>query len=98
MNDRKQVRRNQLIGMIAGMLGGAMMAATWSYIPATVGWGGALMWGGVIGLALGSLTQIEKLGYLITRSDNRMFNFLVGMSLPLLLIGVLAVVVRWMLR
>ncbi|MBI5082650.1 MAG: hypothetical protein HZC38_17670 [Chloroflexi bacterium] len=94
MNDRKQIRRNQLIGLIAGMLGGAMMAATWSYIPTTVGWGGAVMWGGVIGLGLGSLTQIEKLGYLITRSDNRMFNFLVGTSLPLLVIGVLLLVLK----
>ena len=93
--DRRQIRRNQLIGAIAGTLGGAMMAATWPVIPTSITWGGALLWGAVIGIALGSLPQIEKIGYIITRSDNRIFNFLVGICTPLLAIGLVSILMRW---
>lgn len=94
MNNRAEIRRNQLIGGIAGTLMGAMVAATWPAVLELLGWGGALMWGAVIGIALGSLSQFEKLGLLITRSQNRLFNFVVGLCVPLFLVGVLLALVR----
>jgi hypothetical protein len=91
-NDRKALRRNQVIGLVVGLLGGWMTGNFWPALPAAVGWGGVLLWGGAIGALLGSLSQFERAGKVLTRSDNPMLNTLVGLSVPLLLIGVLAFV------
>jgi hypothetical protein len=89
---RKELRRNQVFGVVLGVIGGLMTANFWPAIPAAVGWGGAILWGAAIGALLGSLTQFERAGKILTRSDNRGLNLAVGLAVPLLIIGVLAAI------
>jgi hypothetical protein len=91
-NDRKELRRNQVIGLLAGLLGGWMAGSFWPVLPAAVGWGGVFLWGGAIGAILGSLPQFERAGKVLTRSDNPLLNMAVGLAIPLIIIGMLAFV------
>lgn len=90
--DRRDLRRSQVIGIVVGLLGGAMSGGFWPGLREAVGWGGVLLWGAAIGAMLGSLSQFEKAGRLITRSDNKMLNLAVGICIPFLVIAALAFV------
>ncbi|MBI3241332.1 MAG: hypothetical protein HYZ49_03465 [Chloroflexi bacterium] len=97
MNDhdrqRREVRRNQMVGLLGGLITGAIIGNSWPGVREAVGGaGGVMLWGAAIGASLGSLPQFEKAGKVITRSENRAFNLMVGLSIPTLVIGVLAVV------
>lgn len=91
---RQDLRRNQVIGVLAGLLGGVMTAGLWPAIPAAMplGMGGVMAWGAAIGAILGSLPQMARLGRLITRSDNELLNGAVALSIPLLIILLVAFV------
>ncbi len=95
MNDdqpRREVRRNQVIGLLGGLIAAALVGNTFPGLREAFGLGGVMMWGAAIGASLGSLPQFEKAGKALTHSDNRTFNLLVGLSIPTLVIGVLALV------
>lgn len=91
-NDRRELRRNQVFGIVVGLIGGWMTGNFWPAIPTAIGWAGVLLWGAAIGAILGSLPQFERAGKVITRSDHQMLNVAVGLSIPLLIIGALAIV------
>ena len=96
MNDhdqrRREVRRNQVVGLLGGLIAGALVGNTFPGLREAVGLGGVMMWGAAIGASLASLPQFEKAGKIITRSENRPFNLIVGLSIPALVIGLLALV------
>jgi|CXWL01.1.fsa_nt_gi hypothetical protein len=90
---RREMRRNQVIGLLGGLITGAIIGNSWPGVREALGGaGGVMLWGAAIGAALGSLPQFEKAGKVITRSENRTFNLLVGLSIPVLVIGLLALV------
>ena len=91
---KKELRRNQVFGIVIGLIGGWMTGNFWPAIPAFLGWGGVLLWGAAIGAVLGSLAQFERAGQMLTRSEHRVLNIAVGLCIPLLLIGVVALVIR----
>ncbi len=91
---RRELRRNQVLGILTGLIGGWMTGNFWPFISDSVGWAGVLLWGAAIGAMLGSLTQFERAGRVLTRNDNRILNLTVGVSVPLLLIGMLALALR----
>jgi hypothetical protein len=87
------MRRNQVIGLLGGLITGAIIGNSWPGVREALGGaGGVMLWGAAIGAALGSLPQFEKAGKALTHSENRTFNLLVGLSIPVLVIGVLALV------
>ncbi|MBM4423751.1 MAG: hypothetical protein FJ030_10205 [Chloroflexi bacterium] len=88
--DKKELRRNQVIGIAVGLIGGLMTGNFWPSIPAAIGWGGVILWGAAIGAALGSLAQFERAGQALTRRDHRGLNMVVGLSVPLILIALAA--------
>lgn len=95
MNDdqpRREVRRNQVIGLLGGLIAAALVGNTFPGLREALGLGGVMLWGAAIGAGLASLPQFEKAGQVITRSNNRAFNLMVGLSIPTLVIGVLALV------
>jgi len=92
--ERRELRRNQLVGILGGVIGGVMVVFSWPGIQETLGLTGAMLWGAAIGGALGSLQQFGKLGKRITRSENKTLNTLVGVSLPLFIVAVLALIFR----
>ena len=90
---RREMRRNQVIGLLGGLITGAIIGNSWPGVREAVGGaGGVMLWGAAIGASLGSLPQFEKAGKALTHSENRTFNLLVGVSIPALVIGVLALV------
>ena len=94
--DRKQLRRDQAVGILMGMLGGLLTATLWPEVRSAAGWGGAMLWGAAIGAMFASLTQFESAGKIITRSESRFFNLVVGLCIPLLIIGLLWLALRFM--
>jgi hypothetical protein len=91
---RKELRRNQVFGMVLGIIGGLMTANFWPVVQVNLGWSGAIVWGAAIGGIIGSLAQFERAGKILTRSENRMLNLSVGLAVPLLFLAVLAVVIN----
>ncbi|MEK7327756.1 MAG: hypothetical protein AAB217_21125 [Chloroflexota bacterium] len=90
---RREMRRNQVIGLLGGLITGAIIGNSWPGVREAVGGaGGVMLWGAAIGASLGSLPQFEKAGKVITRSENRAFNLIVGLSIPTLVVGLLALV------
>lgn len=89
---RKELRRNQVFGVVLGVIGGFMSGNFWPALPAAVGWGGVLLWGAAIGAIIGSLGQFERAGKVLTRNDNRALNLVVGLAVPLLAIVALALI------
>lgn len=93
---RQELRTNQVIGVVVGVLGGWISGSFWPELPATMplGWGGVLIWGAAIGAVLGSLPQLAHIGKAITRRDNGILNGAVALSIPLLIILLLALLFR----
>ena len=94
--ERQELRRNQLVGIAAGVFGGVMVAYTWPGINEAIGLTGALLWGAAIGGALGSLPHFSRLGKRLTQSENNILNLLVGLSVPFAIVALLALAVRLM--
>jgi hypothetical protein len=92
--ERRELRRNQIVGILGGVIGGVMVAFSWPGVEEAIGLTGAMMWGAAIGGVLGSLQQFGQLGKRITHSDNGALNTLVGISIPLLIVAVLALIFR----
>lgn len=93
--NQAELRRNQIIGMLTGVLLAAMTANFFPDLREAVGgWAGALLWGGAIGAALASLSQFAEAGKLVTRSDNRVLNLIVALVIVVVLIALCAVLFR----
>ncbi|HLF02392.1 MAG TPA: hypothetical protein VI547_10485 [Anaerolineales bacterium] len=91
---RRELRRNQVLGILTGLIGGWMTGNFWPFLSDSVGWAGVLLWGAAIGAMLGSLAQFERAGKVLTRGDNRILNLAIGVSVPLLIISVIGLVLR----
>ena len=96
---RFETRRRRFIREISGIvlgIGAAMMIS--SLVPAIreqYSLSIVLIWGAAIGGLLASYERFESAGEILTRSENRALNILVGAGIP---IGVLAIVYWALLR
>ena len=87
---RAETRTNQFIGIIVGLVGALMTSNFWPHIRLAVGgWGGTILWGVAIGGLIGSLRSLHTVGRVITRSETRVLNTIVGIIAPFTLILVL---------
>ena len=87
---RAETRLNQFIGIIVGLVGALMTSNFWPHIRLAVGgWGGTILWGVAIGGLIGSLRSLHTVGRVITRSETRVLNTIVGIIAPFTLILVL---------
>lgn len=93
---RRDLRSNQAIGVIVGLMGGWISGSFWPELPATMplGWGGVLAWGAAVGAILGSLPQLAQIGKAITRRENGILNGAVALAIPLVIILALGVLFR----
>ena len=88
--NKEELRVNQFIGIIVGLVGSLMTANFWPTIKNNVGgWGGAILWGVALGGLFGSVGHLSTLGKYVSKSNNPLINSLVGLLLPFILIGIL---------
>lgn len=96
--DRRDFRRQQLIGVITGLVGGIAAASYWPELRNAIGWYGVVLWGGVIGGIIASLSKFGVVGQRVTRSNNAALNFVVGTLLLSATVFVLITAVGLILR
>lgn len=88
--DRKELRLNQAVGIVVGVVGALMTANFWPSLRVGVGgWAGSVMWGMALGGLYGSLTQLHVVGKWVTRQDHKLLNFAIGLLLPFMMIWLL---------
>jgi hypothetical protein len=91
--DRKEFRRQQLIGALTGLIGGAVAGGYWPELRVSIGWYGTILWGAVIGLGIASLPKFGVVGQRITgRAQSPALNFIVGTALLVAIVFVLLTV------
>jgi hypothetical protein len=86
--DRSEFRRQQLIGVLTGLIGGAAAGGYWPELRAAIGWYGAILWGGAIGGIIASLPKFGVVGQRLTGRESPALNFVVGTAV---LVGVVFV-------
>lgn len=79
--ERREFRRRQLVGLLAGLIGGAVAGGYWPQLRGALGWYGVTLWGGVIGGVIASLPKFGVVGQRLTRSSNPLVNFVAGAAL-----------------
>ena len=95
------MRRNQMVGVLGGMIVAAMTANFWPEVREAVGgWPGALLWGAAIGAMLASAAQFSAAGKILTRSENNTLNTVVGVAgffVTMFLIILLVIGIFWVI-
>ena len=93
--NRQNLRINQFIGIVIGLVGTLMAANFWPQIRTNVGgWSGVILWGVALGGMFGSVGHLNTLGKFITRSNNHQLNSIVGLLLPFTIIAVLFILMN----
>ena len=88
--DRLELRLNQTVGIVVGLVGALMTANFWPSVRLLVGgWPGVIIWGVALGGLFGSLAQLHVVGRLVPGRDHRTLNFTIGLLLPFVVIGIL---------
>lgn len=89
---RRQNFRKELLGIFGG-IGLAMILS--SFIPAireNYSLGIVILWGGAIGGAVMSLERFERAGAALTKKENRVLNYIVGLGVPVGLLVLLLLI------
>ncbi len=81
--DRAKYRRRQVWGLFLGVSLGMMLAAVVPAIREQFSPVWVIILGGAIGSGLASLEQFERAGAALTKSENRVLNFAIGLGIPL---------------
>ena len=93
--NRQNLRINQFIGIVIGLVGTLMAANFWPEVRSSVGgWSGAVLWGVALGGLFGSVGHLNIVGKFVTKSNNHQLNSIVGMLLPFIIIAVLLILMN----
>jgi hypothetical protein len=94
--NKNELRINQFIGMIVGLVGSLMTANFWPIIKDNIGgWGGAILWGIALGGLFGSIGYLNNIGQYVSKSNNKLINSIIGFLLPFGLIAVLLILMKF---
>ena len=96
--DRREFRRQQLIGVLTGLIGGAVAGGYWPELRAAIGWYGTILWGGVIGGIIASFPKFGVVGQRLTGREGSALNFVVGALLLAAIVFVLLAALGLILR
>lgn len=84
---QQEIRRTrfvkELIGIFLGISLAMMISSVVPAIREQYSLGMVVLWGGAIGGLLTSYERFERAGAALTRSENRLLNYLVGIAVPL---------------
>ncbi len=88
--NQQEVRRarfvRELLGIFLGISLAMMISSVVPEIRERYSLGVVILWGGAVGGLLTSYERFEKAGAALTRGDNKVLNYLIGVSLPLLIL------------
>ncbi len=80
----------QLLGVVGGIGLGLIASALLPVIRERFSLGEVILWGGAIGGMLFNLNQFEQAGAQLTRNDNRLLNYAIGLGIPLFVVMLIA--------
>ena len=93
--NRSNLRINQFIGIVIGLVGTLMAANFWPQIRSSVGgWSGAVLWGVALGGLFGSVGHLSIVGKFVTKNNNHQVNSIIGLLLPFAIIAVLLIIMN----
>ena len=93
--NRSNLRINQFIGIVIGLVGTIMAANFWPEIRNSIGgWSGAILWGVALGGLFGSVGHLNTIGKFVTKSNNRLMNSILGLLLPFAIIVTLLILMN----
>jgi len=81
-------------GVSFGLLIAWTLGILFPGLPARISWVSLMIWGAAIGAALFSWRSFEHAGRVVTRSENRWLNFVIGFSIPVVFLALLTVLLR----
>ena len=84
--------RKEIVGIFLGIGAALIVGALVPAVNENYSLGIVVLWGGAIGGFLASYERFEQAGAMLTRSENRALNLLIGAGLP---IGLLVIVFLW---
>ncbi len=92
------LRQRHVMGMLLGALLGLAVAGLGSVFNYGLAYNDGFFWGAVGGGILAGMPQFALSGAVLTRSENRAWNTLVGVVASLLLLGVTVLLVALLIR
>ena len=87
-------RRRSNIGLFAGIGAGMMIGSLIPWVRENIDLLSLVLWSAVIGVAVANLGQFKKAGAILTRRDDPVLNYIVGLGLPILFFVTLGWVIR----
>ena len=87
-------RRRTNVGLFAGIGAGMMIGSLIPWVRENIDLLSLVLWSAVFGVAVANLGQFRKAGSILTRQENPVLNFAVGLGLPILFFIALSWVIR----
>ncbi|GAB4582022.1 MAG: hypothetical protein Fur0022_47740 [Anaerolineales bacterium] len=79
---RQRNFRRELLGVFVGIGVVLIISALVPAIRANYSLGPVILWGGAIGGIMMSLERFERAGGALTKKNNRLLNYLIGLGIP----------------
>jgi cell division protein FtsW (lipid II flippase) len=92
----KRSWKQQFFGVFAGIGAGLIIMSVFPDFAESVGRPRLMLFCAALGGILLSISGYEQAGKVLTRSDKRWLNIMVGLGLPLLVIAVVGVLLVWL--
>ena len=91
--DRQRNTRRQLAGIFLGVGLGLMVSALVPAVRQNVELSTVVLWSGALGGVLASLEYFERAGAALTKKDDPVLNYAVGLGLPLLVLVAISLLI-----
>lgn len=82
--ERRRNFRRELLGVFGGAGLALMISALIPVIRDKYSLGLVISWGGAVGGVMMNLDRFEKAGAVLTKKQNRLLNYLIGLGIPVL--------------
>ncbi len=92
-NHRRNQFRRELTGMAIGIGLALMLGAGVPWLRDNLSLAYLIVWGAALGGIFSSLERFENAGAALTKKQNRVLNYAVGLGLPLIII----IAITWLL-
>ncbi|GEM_PF-2241257 len=87
---RRRNFRREIIGIFLGVSGAMVISSLLPVVRQNVSLATVMLWGGAFGGVAASFPRFEKAGAALTKGDNRVLNYAIGLGIPLIVLLLLA--------